>query len=123
MNRCVLLLELLTLFRFIIASTQNGEFQYRGNVSYSDVSLLILETGPDDVSLRYCAAECYKIVDCNAVEICALSVNTVCRLSKSITTDLITGKGTCSRYEIVRFNHKCKCTFRSLKFIFFINFF
>lgn len=121
MNRCVLLLELLTYFKFIIASTQSGKFIYRGNVSYSDVSLLISETGPDNVSLRYCAAECYKNVDCNAVEMCFFSINNVCRLSKNVTTNLVTGQGTCSRYEIVRSYHKC--TLLAVNFIFYINYF
>lgn len=121
MNRCVLLLELLTYFQLIIASTQSGKFIYKGNVSYSDVSLLISEAGPDDVSLRYCATECYKNVDCNAVEMCSFSINNVCRLSKNVTTNLVTGQGTCSRYEIVRSYYKC--TLRSVYSIFLINYF
>lgn len=121
MNRVVILLELLTYFKFIIGSSQGGKFIYRGNVSYSDVSLLISEIGPDDVSLRYCAAECYKNEDCNAVEICSFSINNVCRLSKNITTNLLSGQGTCSRYEIVRSYHRF--TLLSVNFIFNISLF
>lgn len=107
MNFCILILFLLSTFlNHIIANSHSGEFEYRGNVAYSDVSLLISETGPDDVSLRYCAAECYKNVDCNAVELCSFPTKHVCRLSRSITTALITGQETCSRHEIVRFYYK-----------------
>lgn len=68
MNRSVLFFVLSTIFKIIIDITQSGEFVYRGNKSYSDVSLLISESGPDYLCLRYCAAECHKNVDCNAVE-------------------------------------------------------
>lgn len=37
-----------------LADSLSGGFVYRGNVSYSDVSLMI-----SDLSLRYCAAECF----------------------------------------------------------------
>lgn len=112
MNCSVLLFVLSTTFNIIIASTQSKEFVYKGNVSYSDVSLLISEAGPDDVSLRYFAAECYKNVDCNAVEICSFPAQHVCCLSRSITTALVSGPGTCFRYEIVRF-----CYIRNLRYL------
>ena len=81
---------------------QTGSFTYKGNVSYSDVSLLISEQESDDTSLRYCAAECYKNLDCNAIELCSLPTGNVCRLSKSISTNFVTGVGSCSRHELVR---------------------
>ncbi|XP_052678788.1 microfibril-associated glycoprotein 4-like [Crassostrea angulata] len=119
MNRSLFFFVFSTVIKIIIASSQSGEFVYRGNVSNYDVSLLISETGPDDVSLRYCAAECYKNVDCNAVELCSFPTKQVCRLNRSITTALITGQETCSRHEIVHacdddsfFNRrtaKCQC--------------
>lgn len=99
MNRSVLFFVLSIIFKIIIAITQSGEFVYRGNMSYSEVSLLISEAGPNDVTLRYCAAVCYKNVDCNVVEICSFPTKHVCRLSRSISTYLITEQGTCSRYE------------------------
>ena len=81
---------------------QTGSFTYKGNVSYSDVSLLISEQKSYDTSLRYCAAECYKNLDCNAIELCSLPTGNVCRLSKSISTNFVTGVGSCSRHELVR---------------------
>lgn len=120
MNCCNLILFLLLTFsKQIIAQTNSGEFEYRGNVSYSDVSLLISEAGPDDVSLRYCAAECYKNVDCNAVEICSIPTKHVCRLSRSIGSSVVYGQDTCLRYELKdacdvgyfynRRTDKCQC--------------
>ena len=82
---------------------QSGSFTYRGNVSYSDVSLLISEEKSDDTSLRFCAVECYKNLDCNAIELCSLPTGNVCRLSKSIHTSFVTGVASyvCSRHELV----------------------
>lgn len=54
----LLLLSIVINFENLIADCLSGGFVYRGNVSYSDVSRMISETGPIDVSLRYCAAEC-----------------------------------------------------------------
>ncbi|XP_052680625.1 ficolin-1-like [Crassostrea angulata] len=120
MNFCILILFLLlTFLNHIIANSHSGEFEYRGNVAYSDVSLLISETGPDDVSLRYCASECYKNVDCNAVELCSFPTKHVCRLSRSISSSTVIGQGTCSRHELKddcdvgsfynRRTNKCQC--------------
>ena len=85
---------------------QSGSFTHKGNVSYSDVSLLISEEKSDDTSLRYCAVECYKNLDCNAIELCSLPTGYVCRLSKSISTNLVTGvfSHACSRQELVRYS-------------------
>jgi hypothetical protein len=83
-----------------------GHFTYRGNVSYSDQSLLVYEivAVEADVSLRYCAAECHKNLDCNAVEMCSTATGNVCRISRKISTSLTSGKDTCSRYELVWIN-------------------
>lgn len=116
MNFCILILFLLSTFlNHIIANSHSGEFEYRGNVAFSDVSLLISETGPDDVSLRYCAAECYKNLDCNAVELCSFPTKQVCRLSRSISSATVTGQGTCSRHELVCLKLCCKRQIRILK--------
>jgi hypothetical protein len=87
-----------------LANTQSGLLKYKGNTSYFDKSLLIYETVTveADVSLRYCAAECHRHVDCNAVELCSTATGNVCRLSRNITTPLTSGKNTCFRYELVR---------------------
>ena len=81
---------------------QSGNFTYKGNVTYSDVSMLISEENADDISLRYSAIDCYKNLDCNAIELCSLPTGNVCRLSKSISKNLVTGVGSCSRHELVR---------------------
>ena len=81
--------------------SQCGSFMYRGNVTYSDVSLLISEKDSDTSIVRFCAAECYENLDCNAIELCSLPTGNVCRLSKSISTNFVTGVGTCSRHELV----------------------
>ncbi|XP_061186864.1 ficolin-1-like [Saccostrea echinata] len=90
----------------IEAYRQNGKFVYRGNISYSDESLLLYELSPTitEISLRYCASECYKDLDCNAVEICSSVAGTICRLSKSISTSLVNGPNTCTRHEM---EHTC----------------
>ena len=92
----------LTFMKSAKSVLQSGSFTYRGNVTYSDVSLLISEQKSDDTSLRYFAAECYKNLDCNAIELCSLPTGNVCRLSKSISTNFVTGAGSCSRHELVR---------------------
>ena len=92
----------LTFMKSAKSVLQSGSFTYKGNVSYSDVSLLISEQESDDTSLRYCAAECYIDLDCNAIELCSLPTGNVCRLSKSISTNFVTGAGSCSRHELVR---------------------
>lgn len=81
------------------ADSLSGGFVYRGNVSYSDVSLMI-----SDLSLRYCAAECFKILDCHAVEICSVPTGSgnTCLLSRTISRSLVTGLNTCTHYEMVR---------------------
>nr|XP_022296425.1 tenascin-R-like [Crassostrea virginica] len=43
-------------------------------------------------------------MDCNAIELCSLPTGNVCRLSKSISTNLVTGVGSCSRLEL---KHPC----------------
>ena len=91
-----------TSINYGISLKQSGSFTYKGNVSYSDVSLLISEKDSDDTCSRCCAVDCYKDLDCNAIELCSLPTGNVCRLSKSISTNLVTGVGSCSRYELVR---------------------
>ncbi|XP_062587736.1 ficolin-1-like [Saccostrea cucullata] len=88
------------------ASTVSGKFIHQGNVSYFDTSLMISELTPavSEISLRYCAVECYKNLDCNAVEICSSETGTICRLSSSIFKSMVTGSNTCFRYEL---EHAC----------------
>jgi hypothetical protein len=83
----------------------SGHFTYRKNISYSDKSLLISEIAPgeDNVILTYCAVECFKNLDCSAVELCSTAAGNTCRLSRAITKSLTSGKDTCSRYELVRY--------------------
>jgi hypothetical protein len=83
-----------------------GYFTYRGNVSYSDLSLLISEIAPRNagISPRYCAVRCLSNLDCNAVETCSAATGSICRLSSTLVTVLTPGKNeSCSRYEMVRF--------------------
>ncbi|XP_062595688.1 fibrinogen-like protein A, partial [Saccostrea cucullata] len=99
----------------------HGNFLYQGNVSYLDTSLLISELSPTitEMSLRYGAVECYKNLDCNAVEICSLETGTVLRLSSKISTSMQNGNKTCLRYELEhacgwgsyfnRLNRECEC--------------
>ncbi|XP_061186865.1 tenascin-R-like [Saccostrea echinata] len=88
------------------ATIVHGNFVYQGNVSYFDKSLLISELTPTitEVSLRYGAVECYKNLDCNAVEICSSVTGKIFRLSSSISTAMVTGNNTCFRYELM---HTC----------------
>ncbi|XP_062614573.1 ficolin-2-like [Saccostrea cucullata] len=90
----------------VTATIVHGNFAYQGNVSYIDTSLMISELNPtiSDMSLRYGAVECYKNLDCNAVEICSSETGTIFRLSSKIATSLQTGSNTCLRYEL---EHAC----------------
>ncbi|XP_061186868.1 ficolin-1-like [Saccostrea echinata] len=91
---------------YLEASVVSGNFLYQGNVSYFDKSLLISELTPTitEISLSYCAVECYKNLDCNAVEICSSTEGSIYRLSRSISTSMITGGNSCFRYEL---EHTC----------------